>query len=327
MRIAVYGVEGVTMFHLSVPQMVFGEVARLGLAPWQTVLFTEDGGSIRTAEGYRVEGLQDLGAAAAADVVVIPAWHEDHRPPSARLAQALRTAHGRGASVAGLCLGAFAVAEAGLLDGRPAVTHWQALEDFSRRHTEITVDRTVLYIDHGDVLTSAGTAAAIDACLHLVRTRLGAEAANQVARSLVVAPHRGGGQAQYIERPVLPERESSPIAETLDWALTHLQDPLTVDDLAAAAHMSRRTFIRTFREVTGTTPAAWLRARRLDGVRRLLESTDLPIDQVAAECGFSSPITMRQNFGAAFATTPSEYRRRFTARSDHEPSHEPLATH
>lgn len=218
--------------------------------------------------------------------------------------------------MAGLCLGAFAVAEAGLLDGRPAVTHWQALEDFSSRHAEIPVDRSVLYIDHGDVLTSAGTAAAIDACLHLVRTRLGAEAANQVARSLVVAPHRGGGQAQYIDRPVLPKKESSPIAETLDWALTHLQDPLTVDDLAAAAHMSRRTFIRAFRQVTGTTPAAWLRARRLDEVRRLLESTVLPIDQIAAECGFSSPITMRQNFGAAFSTTPSEYRRRFTARPD-----------
>lgn len=153
-----------------------------------------------------MEGLQDLSAAESADVVVIPAWHDDLSPPSDSLSEALRAAHGRGASIAGLCLGAFAVARARLLKGHPAVTLWQALDEFSRRHSDISVDQTVLYIDHRDVLTSAGTAAGIDACLHVVRTRLGADAANQVARSLVVAPHRGGGQAQYLERPVLPEK-------------------------------------------------------------------------------------------------------------------------
>ncbi|SDQ30492.1 GlxA family transcriptional regulator [Arthrobacter crystallopoietes] len=313
MRIAVYAFEGVTMFHLAVPQMVFGEVARQGLAEWETVLFTDDGDAIRTAEGYQIGGLAGLDAAAAADVVVIPSWDENGKRPSGELAGALQQAHGQGATVVGLCLGAFALADSGLLAARPAVTHWHALDAFSQHYPDIPVDRTVLYIDHGDVLTSAGTAAGIDACLHIVRSRLGAEAANHVARSLVVAPHRSGGQAQYIERPILHPGGTNPIAEALDWAIEHLGDKISVDDLAKASHMSRRSFIRAFRAATGTTPATWLRARRLDEVRRLLEITDLPIDRIAAQCGFSSPITMRQNFMSEYATTPSEYRRRFSA--------------
>jgi transcriptional regulator GlxA family with amidase domain len=182
MKIAVYAFDGTTMFHLSVPQLVFGEVSRQRLADWETVLFNEDGTDIHTMEGYRIGSISGLDAALRADLVVIASWHEDKRPPSASLAQALRTVHARGAAVAGLCLGAFPLADSGLLTSRSAVTHWQELDAFRERHPDITVDRTVLYIDHGDVLTSAGTAAAIDACLHLVRSRLGAEAANRVAR-------------------------------------------------------------------------------------------------------------------------------------------------
>ncbi|WP_262107467.1 GlxA family transcriptional regulator [Arthrobacter sp. Marseille-P9274] len=315
MRIAVYSFEGVTMFHLAVPQMVFGEVTRQGLADWETILFTDGGNTIRTAEGYQIGGLAGLDAATAADVVIVPSWDDDGKHPSAQLAGALQAAHKQGAMVVGLCLGAFAVADSGLLAARPAVTHWHALDAFGERHPDIPVDRTVLYIDHGDVLTSAGTAAGIDACLHIVRSRLGAEAANHVARSLVVAPHRSGGQAQYIERPILQPGGANPIAESLDWAIEHLGDQISVDDLARASHMSRRSFIRAFRAATGTTPATWLRTRRLDEVRRLLEVTDLPIDHIAAQCGFASPITMRQNFMSEFATTPSEYRRRFSART------------
>ncbi len=318
MRIAVYAFDGATMFHLAVPQMVFGEVARQGLGQWETVLFNESGSEITTAEGYRIGGVSDLSAAVEADLIVIPSWHDDRRTPADALVAALRSAHARGSAVAGLCLGAFPIADSGLLDERAAVTHWQSLDAFHDRHPTIAVDRTVLYIDHGDVLTSAGTAAGIDACLHIVRSRLGTAAANSVARSLVVAPHRSGGQAQYIERPVPQRNGTSPIAEALDWAIEHLDERLGVDDFARAAHMSRRSFIRAFKESTGTTPATWVRERRVEEARRLLETTDLPVDAIAARCGFASPITMRQNFADEYATTPTEYRRRFRAPREAE---------
>lgn len=314
MKIAIYAFEGVTMFHLSVPQMVFDEVARQGLADWQTELFSDRAGSVRTAEGYTIGGIRGLVAAANADVVVVPSWVDDGREPKPAFSRALVNAHERGATVAGLCLGAIAVADAGLLSGRSAVTHWHSVGSLAARHPSITVDASVLYLDHGDVLTSAGTASGIDACLHIVRTRLGAEAANRVARSLVVAPHREGGQAQYIERPVPASAANDPIAATSTWALKHLDQDLTVERLADAAHMSRRSFVRAFRASTGSTPAAWVRSRRLDEARRLLETTDLTIDQIAASCGFGNTVTLRQNFASAFGSTPSAYRRRFDAR-------------
>jgi transcriptional regulator GlxA family with amidase domain len=314
MRIAVYAFDGATLFHLAVPQMVFDEVARQGLADWKTVLFSDREGGITTAEGYRLGEVKGPETADQADVVVVPSWFDDGRVPSDSLRQVLQGAHGRGVPILGLCLGAIPVADAGLLRGRRAVTHWQAFESLGVRHPDVALDQSVLYIDHGDVLTSAGTASALDACLHLVRARLGAEAANQVARSLVIAPHREGGQAQYIERPV-PERSSDdPVSRLLEWTLGHLGEPLTIDRLAAQAHLSRRTFVRAFRAATGTTPAAWIRARRLDAARRLLETTDLSIDQISADCGFGNAVTLRQNFGAAFSTTPTEYRRRFDTR-------------
>lgn len=226
----------------------------------------------------------------------------------------LRRTRDRGATVAGLCLGAFPVADSGLLTSRSAVTHWRSLDDLAARHPDSPVDRTVLYIDHGDVLTSAGTAAAIDACLHLVRSRLGSDAANRVARALVVAPHRSGGQAQYIDRPVPEPTRNSPVSEALDWAVEHLDERITVADLARSAHMSVRSFIRVFPQTTGITPAAWLRHRRLDEARRMLEISDLAIDDIASRCGFASPVTFRQNFSATYATTPSAYRRRFSDR-------------
>lgn len=314
MKIAIYAFDGVTMFHLSVPQMVFDEVARLGLGEWSSTLFSDRSGSIRTAEGYSIGGIHSLAAAADADLVVIPSWVDDGRVPSAALRRAVVDAHARGATIAGLCLGAIVVADVGLLRDRSAVTHWRALTTLAERHPEISTAADVLYIDHGDVLTSAGTASGIDACLHVVRQRLGAEAANRVARSLVVAPHREGGQAQYIERPVAVQETDDPIAAASAWALAHLDEDLTIDVLADAAHMSRRSFVRRFRDSTGSTPAAWIRSHRLDEARRLLEVTSLPIDQIAASCGFGSPITLRQNFMAAFGSTPSSYRRRFDAR-------------
>ena len=314
MRIAVYAFDEATMFHLAVPQMVFDEVARQGLARWETVLFSDRAGEITTAEGYRLGGVKGPGAADQADIVVVPSWFDDGRVLSDSLRRVLQGAHVRGAPILGLCLGAIPVADAGLLAGRRAVTHWQAFDSLAARHPDVPLDQSVLYIDHGDVLTSAGTASALDACLHVVRSRLGAEAANRVARSLVIAPHRDGGQAQYIERPVPPRATDDPISRLLEWALGRLGEPLTIDRLAAQAHLSRRTFVRAFRAATGTTPAAWVRARRLDAARRLLETTDLPVDQISADCGFGNAVTLRQNFAAAFSTTPTEYRRRFDTR-------------
>ncbi|MDQ0678602.1 transcriptional regulator GlxA family with amidase domain [Arthrobacter pascens] len=314
MRIAVYAFHGVTMFHLAVPQMVFDEVTRQGLAEWTTVLFSEQAGQVRTTEGYQLGEVQGPEATEEADVVVVPSWFDDGRSPSESLRRLLQEAHQRGVTILGLCLGSIPVADAGLLSGRRAVTHWQAFESFADRHPDVFLDQTVLYIDHGDVLTSAGTASALDACLHLVRGRLGADAANQVARSLVIAPHREGGQAQYIEHPVPPRSTDDPIARLLEWVLGRLGEPLSIDRLAAQAHMSRRTFVRAFRATTGTTPSAWVRTRRLDAARRLLETTDLSVDQVAADCGFGSAVTLRQNFATTFSTTPTEYRRHFDTR-------------
>ena len=313
MRIAVYAFNGVTMFHLAVPQMVFDEVSRQGLAEWNTVLFSDRAGHIRTAEGYVLGEVQGPSTAEHADVVVVPSWFDDERETGEALSNVLRQAHGRGATIVGLCLGAIPVADAGLLNGRSAVTHWQAFDSLAVRHPDVTLDQTVLYIDHGDVLTSAGTASGLDACLHVVRGRLGAEAANQVARSLVIAPHREGGQAQYIEHPLPARAEGDPMARLLEWAMGRLGEPLSIDRLAAQAHMSRRTFVRAFRASTGTTPSSWIRTRRLDAARRLLETTDLSIDEVAADCGFGSAVTLRQNFASAFSTSPTDYRRRFTA--------------
>lgn len=315
MRIVIHAFDGITMFHLAVPQMVFDEVIRQGIADWQTTVFGEHTGRVRTAEGLAIAGVRGLVAIDDADVVVLPSWHDDGRAPSPRLRRALQAAHRRGALIVGLCLGAVPLASAGLLTGRRAVTHWRAFELLGGMHPDVELDPTVLYIDHGDVLTSAGTASGLDACLHVVRSRLGADAANRVARSLVIAPHREGGQAQYIDRP-LPDRSGDPIAPVLQWALEHLDEALPIDRLARRAQQSRRTFVRAFRSATGTTPAVWIRAQRLDAARSLLETSDASIDEVADRCGFGSPVTMRQSFAAAFGTTPSAYRRRFDASGD-----------
>ena len=355
MHIAVYAFDGVATFHLSIPQMVFGTLRQLGLADWRVSLFTTTSGaaaptedvtgpeaamsaetptppmhrqdpaslpsslptlSVRTSEGYVLSGLGGPELAGKADVVVVPAWFADGRAAGRELYSLLKAAHARGANIVGLCLGAIPLAEAGLIGERRAVTHWRAFEPLAREHPEIALDKSVLYVDHGDVLTSAGAASGLDACLHLVRAQLGARAANEVARQLVIAPHREGGQAQYIEQPV-PRRADDPIGRTVAWALEHLSEPLSVERLARTAQMSTRSFIRAFSEATGTAPATWVRAQRVREAQRLLESTDLAIEQVASACGFGSTVTLRQAFTRVLTTTPSAYRRRFrTAPSD-----------
>lgn len=316
-RIAVHAFDGITMFHLSAPLLVFGEVGRQGLAGgWDPIVWTANGRGICTVEGLRVEDVAGPDAVDTADLPIFPSWPTDLPPTDEVMITKLRTAHARGAQVAGLCLGAFPVVDSGLLDGRDAVTHWGAVNDLARRRPSVRVDPASLYIDHGDVLTSAGTASALDACLHIVRKHLGSAAAASVARHLVVAPHREGDQAQYIEHPIPDVGGVGHLGPTLDWALANLAQPLSVDDLAAHARMSRRNFTRRFVEVAGTSPARWVLARRLDEARRLLETTNWPVTRIAQACGFSGAVTFRQNFVAAYSTSPTSYRQRFSPAQD-----------
>ena len=235
----------------------------------------------------------------------------------ARLPDILRQAHARGSRIISLCTGAFALAGAGLLDGRRATTHWAECDEFARRHPNVTVDPGVLFVDEGDILTSAGSAASIDLCLHVVRQDHGTEIATQLARQLVVPPQRDGGQAQYIEAP-MPELDSASLfAGTVSWLQEHLDQPITVEDLAARSAMSPRTFARRFLASTGTTPYQWLVRQRVQLAQRLLEMSDLPIDSVAEKSGFSTAANLRKHFSRAVRTSPQAYRRTFQDRRVH----------
>ncbi|MBC9935164.1 MULTISPECIES: helix-turn-helix domain-containing protein [unclassified Leucobacter] len=312
MKIAVFAFDGVTMFHLAAPLLVFGEASAVGPAPeWTTHVFSEGGGPVRSAEGYVIGDVSGSEVAADAEILVFPSWPESLPEPSEELRRLILNAHDRGVTIVGLCLGAFPLAHVGLLDGRTAVTHWEALEVMNAMIPAVQFDAAALYIDHGDVITSAGTAAALDACLHITRTRLGAAAAAAVARSIVIAPHREGDQAQYVARPLLTPRQDEPFSRTIQWALAHLDQDLSVATLAAHASMSTRNFTRKFREFHGVTPARWVLGRRLDDARQLLETTSWSIARIAEACGFGSAVTFRQNFVAAYSTTPTSYRTRF----------------
>ncbi|BAL88574.1 putative AdpA-family transcriptional regulator [Actinoplanes missouriensis 431] len=312
MRIAIHAFAGMSMFHLATPLLVFTEAAEHAPAPdWHTVVWSTGGEPVTTADGVALSLLAGAEAVDDADILVIPSWPNHLPAPDPEFTALIRAAHARGTVVVGLCLGAYPVAASGILHGRTAATHWAATQRLADDHPSVTVDPSALYIDHGDVLTSAGTASGLDACLHLVRRRLGAAAAATVARHMVIAPHREGDQAQYIETPVPAADDTDPVGRATSWALANLGRPLHVEQLAEQARMSPRNFSRHFRRVTGTTPAHWLLSRRLDRARTLLETTSLPVEQVATESGFASVVTFRQRFAAAYATTPSSYRRRF----------------
>ena len=216
-----------------------------------------------------------------------------------------------------VCTGAFTLAATGLLDGRRATTHWYHTEEFARRFPDVKLDPGVLYVDEGDILTSAGTAAGIDLCLHIVRLDYGAEVANMLARRMVVPPHRDGGQAQFVDGPVTAVAGDDRFAQALEWAEEHLDDPIAVDDLARQAAMSPRTFARRFRAATGTTPHQWLLRQRILLAQRLLETTDLPIDIVAGRCGLGSPANLRTHFQRVVRTSPVAYRRTFRQTEEH----------
>jgi AraC family transcriptional activator FtrA len=248
---------------------------------------------------------------AKAGTIVIPGWKGVDAQPAPALLRALRAAHARGARLISICSGVFVLAAAGLLDGKRATTHWRYAEALARRYPRIAVDPNVLYIDAGQVLTSAGSAAGLDLCLHVVRRDHGPKIANDVARRLVIAPHRDGGQAQFIERPVATREGDARLPALLDRLQRQVKMQVSVAQLARRAAMSERTFLRRFRETTGMTPSDWLANSRVDRARELLESSALSIDAIAVEAGFGTTMTLRHHFRRRLALSPSAYRRRF----------------
>ncbi|QOF79115.1 GlxA family transcriptional regulator [Variovorax sp. 38R] len=311
--IAVVAFDGISPFHLSVPCMVFGEDRTDTGAPrFRVQVCAPEPGPLATNAGFTLVVAHGLEAIRRAQIVVVPSWRDDGRPAPPALIRALQAAHRRGATVVGLCLGAFVLAEAGLLDGRPATTHWHLAAAFAKQYPQVVLQPEVLYVDDGDVLTSAGTAAGIDCCLHLLRVRYGADTANRAARRMVVAPHRQGGQAQYIQQPMPAAAERDRLTPLLEWLGRHLQTPHELDELARRALMSRRTFTRRFRESTGTTVGQWLQNQRLALAQRLLETTDRSVERVAADAGFGSAVLLRKHFATAFKVSPTVYRRQFS---------------
>ncbi|WP_019655674.1 GlxA family transcriptional regulator [Variovorax atrisoli] len=311
--VAVVAFDGISPFHLSVPCMVFGEDRTdAGASRFRVQVCASEPGELRTNAGFSLVVPHGLEAIRRARIVVVPSWRDDCSAAPPALIRALQAAHRRGATVMGLCLGAFVLAEAGLLDGRPATTHWKLAPAFAKQYPKVKLQPEVLYVEDGNVLTSAGTAAGIDCCLHLLRVRYGAETANRAARHMVVAPHRQGGQAQYIEQPVPAAAERDRLAPLLEWLGRHLDRPHDLDDLARRALMSRRNFTRRFRESTGTTVGQWMQNQRLALAQRLLETTDHPVERIATGAGFGSAVSLRKHFVSAFKLSPTAYRQQFS---------------
>ncbi len=323
-RVAVLVQDGLSLFEFGVACEVFGfDRPYLGVPWYEMVVAAPEPGSVTTQVGVSVHASAGLEQLRRAHTIVVPpvdplpASGAPSRPGfDERALDALRVAHRRGARIASLCTGAFVLAQAGLLDGRRATTHWTSADRLADEFPEISVDPRVLYIDDGDILTSAGSAASIDLCLHIVRTDFGAQIANALARRLVVQPHRDGGQAQFVDVPIPSHDGEDLLVRTLDWAREHLSEKLTVRLLAARAAMSPRTFARRFRDVTGTTPHRWLSRQRVSLAQQLLETTDLSVEHIASSCGMGTAANLRLQFDAEVGVAPGAYRRTFARRLD-----------
>lgn len=306
-RVAVVALPGVVAFDLSVPAQIFGH--RVERSRYALTVCGAAAGPVRTSTGFSLVADAGVEAIGAADTVVVPGIAPTDGPFDVGVLDELRRSRARLMSI---CTGAFVLAEAGVLDGLRATTHWYDAPALAARFPRVEVDASVLYVDEGRVLTSAGVAAGIDLCLHVVRLDHGADVANAVARRMVVAPHRSGGQAQFVDRPLPPA--DGGLEATRAWALERLDRPLTVRELARHAAFSERSFLRRFSAETGTSPLRWLHAQRVAEARRLLEATDLPIEDVAGRCGLGSATNLRRHFARATQTTPSAYRRAFRGR-------------
>ena len=308
--VAVLALPGVAPFELGVLCEVFGiDRSAQGLPTFDFTVCTDVPGPVRTSVAFSLEVQHGLETAEHVDLVAVPALPADV-PLAPAVLDLLRRTVERGAIVLTVCSGAFALGEAGLLDGRRCTTHWMHAEELSRRFPQAIVDPSVLYVDAGNVITSAGTAAGIDACLHLVRRELGAAVARGIARRMVVPPHRDGGQAQYVETPVA-ETSVDTLEQTLTWMASHLDRDMSVEELASRSHMSPRTFARRFRAETGTTPISWLTGQRILLAQRLLEEGDDTIELIASKAGFGAAAVLRHHFLRWLGTTPQAYRRTF----------------
>lgn len=304
--------DGVGAFGLGVVSEVFGyDRTADGLPGYRFDVVAERPGPVRTDTGLTFCVEQGLERAATADLVIALGWEDTDRTPSPALCQVFRDALDRGARVMSQCSGAYVLAAAGVLDGRTVATHWMHAVELARRYPAVTVNADVLYVDDDPVFSSAGTAAGIDTLLHLLRREHGAAVANTIARRMVVPPYRDGGQAQYVQAPVPAVDETSRLREVLEWAQGHLGSPLSVDELAARALMSPRSFARHFRAATGSSPHAWLLSQRVALAQELLEQSDLGVDEIADRAGFGAAVTLRHHFARRVGTSPQAYRRTF----------------
>jgi transcriptional regulator GlxA family with amidase domain len=314
--VAIVVYDGFTPFELGVVCEIFGDDWWVAPGdPWYRLFICGDASTpVMSDGGFEIlvpHGLERL--AEVDTIIVAPTYRPEDVP--ATVFDALRRAHDRGCRIASLCAGAFVLAEAGLLDGHRVATHWAECDALARRYPLLTVDPDVLFVDEGNILTGAGSVASIDLCLHLVRQDYGTEIATQLARQLVMPPQREGGQAQYIETPLPTVDHSSLFADTVEWVLAHLGEPISVEQLAERSAMSPRTFARRFLASTGTTPYQWLTRQRVQLAQRLLEVTDLSIEAVAEQSGFATAGNLRKHFGRIVHTSPQSYRRTFQDRS------------
>lgn len=307
-HVVALALPGIVAFDLSTVAQVFGHPAE---GEYSFAVATPTGASVATSTGFSIGDVHDLQELERADTVIVPGYRP-HATPDPAILDALRAARVRGARVASVCTGAFALAATGLLDGLSATTHWQDAAQLQQRHPAVDVQPDVLYIDHGPVATSAGVAAGIDLCLHLVRRDHGARVAARIARRMVVPPHRAGGQAQYIEPPAAPAAHG--FAELADWILGRLDQPLTVADLAEQAHLSERHLARRFASEAGQSPLQWILHQRVLAARGLLETSDLPVEVIAQRVGLGTASTLRRHLRREIGVSPTAYRETFHAR-------------
>lgn len=313
-RVAVIAYDGLCTFEFGIAVEIFGLCRKELEVDWyKFTVCSFDHGPLRATGGVTINAAAGPAAVRRAGTIIIPGWRKLDEQPPEDLLEAVREAHARGARLVTICSGVFVLAAAGLLDGRRATTHWMHVDRLRAAYPRIRVEPEALYVDEGRILTSAGSAAGIDLCLHIVRQDYGAEIANRVARRLIVSPHRDGGQSQYIPAPVRPA-EASGLAPVLDWAQRRLRERLEVRTLARRAMMSERTFARRFRGETGTTPHQWLTHQRLLAAQHRLETTTESVDEVAQAVGLETAATLRLHFRRSLQTTPTAYRRRFSSR-------------
>lgn len=302
--------EHITPFHFAIPFTVFSAVVD-GKRLFDLQIVGTGAHRAPPRDGFSIVPSQDISGARDADIVVVPFWRDLDVPPNRETIDTLVAAHRRGARIVGLCYGAYALAYSGLLKGKRASTHWLAEADFSTRFPGTKLDLNALYVEEDRLITSAGSGAGLDCCLHIVREYYGSKIANKLARILVMPPHREGGQAQFIEQPIAATSQNSKINQMLDYLRSHLEAAHSIDELATRAAMSRRTFTRQFNKATGSSLVEWLVNERLRRSRDLLETSSLSIEQIACRAGFATPLSFRKHFKSRFHVSPSDWRRTF----------------